>query len=305
MFSAPGSEALGSRYTAVRLLGGDDMTEEGRAFAKHYRVGSFPTLLAMSPDGGVLAAGLPRDLAGLLAQMAEAATAEATFRATVTKLGTSTQPEDVRTLAGLYAARWQWAEARKRYETLLAAEPTLDDTRALLRTVEELGDVAARRALLARLIRDYAQDPDRIHWRIALAELGADEATIAGWRASLRELLASVTTNGDRAAVRQRLASYAKRARDMEKAHEHWDWILTHAPKSRMAVSALHEKAIATVHAGYGRGDLAEVRRGRALLQRLVDEHGEDDHARAARSLLVQVDMIIKQLEARPKGPGK
>ena len=116
MFSTADSKQISDKYVAVRLLGGNDLDDECRDFMQRYGVQGYPTLLAMTPDGAVLGTDFQRDVAGILATMDQAATADQNFRTKAKELGASKLPEAVRTMAGLYKDRMQWAEARTRYE---------------------------------------------------------------------------------------------------------------------------------------------------------------------------------------------
>ncbi len=310
MFSKAGSKAISDTYTAVRLLGGRDMTDEGRAFATRYGVTNFPTLLALTADGAVVGEGFQRDLAGILTGMKTASAADADFRAKAKALAAKPTPDALRTMAGLYKQRRQWADARARYEAISSTELLVDDKVALSEVLAQQGDVPARKALLSSMIRTHRSDARHLAWRIALAEADADVAGLARAeeltirRRRLEALPGAVTDTPQVAGVRARLAEVASAQRDREAAMAHWDWILAHAPTSKAAIEALHGKGMATIHRGYGRGDLAEVKAGRALLQRLVDEHPTHATTEGVRRLLVQVDMIVKQLEARAKADG-
>lgn len=310
MFSKVGSGELGVRYTAVRLLGGEDLTDEGRAFAERYGVRSFPTLLALTPDGALLEDGFPRDLEGILATLRQASARDADFRAQAKALEGVQTAAAHRTMAKLYTQRHQWEQARARLEAISSSERRLEDTVSLIAVLEHMGATQARKALLETVIRNHRGDARHIAWRIMLAEADADGAEggrpveLAVRRRGLEALLEDVQTTPERAAVRARLADVTAAQRDREAAMAHWDWILEHAPTSDAAVDALHGKGMATIHRGYGRGDLAEVKAGRALLRRLVDEHPKHAKAEGVRRLLVQVDMIVQQLEARPDEPG-
>ena len=58
MFSAAESRRINDAAVPVRILGGADMDDAGRAFMERYGVGGYPTLMAMTAGGAVLASDL-------------------------------------------------------------------------------------------------------------------------------------------------------------------------------------------------------------------------------------------------------
>ncbi len=300
VFADPAGALLGTRYVAVRLLAGEDADETTRAVARRYGIRGAPTLLALAPDGGLLARAFPRDLEGILATLATAETTEAEFRAAVARLGASARPEDVRALAARYAARANWSEARRRYAQLVASTPTpaVADHEALLGVLAAMGDDDARADLLRTMIATHATHARRIQWRIALVLLSSAEARTR--RDGLQALLAAVTTNADRAAVHLRLADVLATLRARDAAMASWDWILAHAPTRPEAADALHRKAVATLRRGQGLGDLTTIRAARDLLVRFLAEHPEHAEAGTVRRLRFEAERIIAQLEAKP-----
>lgn len=308
LFSKAGSHAISDQYTAVRLLGGDDATDEGRAFAVRYRVEGFPTLLAMSADGAVLSRKFQRDLPGILSTLQAAAKAQATFLATEKALGDSEAPADLRTMAGLYKSRMQLAQARARYEALPRKDRRVEDQIALLEVLTDLDDADARKALLGTLLETYPDHAAHLEWRIQLAtaDLPA-EATSPdefrmlqlGTQAALEPLLAELTKPAEQALVRSRLAEVLSNLRDLPGALAHLDWILANVKGTPIAVDALMRKGLMHINLGYGSGNLAKVKEGRALLQQLIDEHPRHPQASRAQRMLPQVDRIVRQLEAK------
>lgn len=298
VFADPASAMLGTRYVAVRLLAGEDADETTRALARRYGIRGAPTLLALAPDGGLLARAFPRDLEGILATLAAAEATEADFRAAVARLGASERPEDVRALAARYAARASWPEARRRYAQLVASTAAVADQEALLGVLAAMGDDDARADLLRTMIATHATHARRIQWRIALVLHSSAEARAR--RDGLQTLLATATTDADRAAVHLRLADVLATLRARDAAMASWDWILTHAPTRPEAADALHRKAVATLRRGQGLGDLTTIRAARDLLVRFLSEHPEHAEAGTVRRLRFEAERIIAQLEAKP-----
>ena len=297
VFARPESRVLGTRYLAVRLLAGDDATDATRAVAHRYRLTAAPTMLALAPDGGVLARAFPRDLDGILATMAQAELAEAAFRRRAATLGGSDDPADIRALARLHAERASWAQARQGYERLLAMHDGVRDAQSLLAVLEAQDDRPARRALLERLVAAHPEHPHHTHWRIALVLLDAPDA--AARRDALRALLAEVSSDAARATVRFALGDVHATLRENDQAMTQWDWILAHAPESPQAADALLRKATTTLRRGQGLGDPAVVRAARDLLTRFLREHPEHDAASTVRRLRAEAERILGQLEAK------
>ncbi len=314
MFSQAGSNKISDKFTAVRMLGGNDMSDEGRAFAKRYGLRGFPSLYAMTADGAVLTQNFQRDLDGIISTMEGAAKTDAEFRAKEKELGKSKLPESLRTMAGLYKDRMQWDQARTNLEALTKTNPSVEDQVGLLEVLTAVGDDTARKTLLGTLIETRKGHAEHINWRIALATAdinmrpqSRDEYTamLDAQKAAYTTLLAEVKTPADQAVVRARLADVAMKSRDSKTAAEHFDWILTNAKDSPVVPDALFGKGVALVQQGYGSQDVTKVKEGKALVQKLIDDHGTHAKAGQARRVMSQIDMLIAQLEsAAPATPG-
>ncbi len=310
MFSTAESKKISDDYVAVRLLGGNDLNDEGRAFMKRFGVRGYPTLLAMTADGAVLSTSFQRDTAGILTTMAGAAKTEAEFVAKVKELGASKLPEALRTMAGLYKSRKQFDQARANYEALTAKNPQVDDQVALLEVLSAVSDKEAHKALLGTLIETRKDHAKHINWRLELAtadlptQIRSREEFMAMQKArktALEALLPTVTKPSDEAVVRNELAVSLSRLQDSEGAAKHWDWILANAKDSEAVPGALMGKAIMAINGGYMTSDVAKVKEGRALLQKVIDDHGTHAAAGQARRFIGQADQLIQTLEAKAK----
>jgi tetratricopeptide (TPR) repeat protein len=310
VFSTADSKKISDEYVAVRLLGGNDLDDEGRAFMKRFGVRGYPTLLAMTADGAVLSTSFQRDTAGILSTMEGAAKAETEFRAKAKELGASKLPENLRTMAGLYKSRKQFDQARANYETLTAKNPQVDDQIALLEILAAEGDNPAHKALLGTLIETRKDHAKHINWRLELAtadlptQIRSREEFMAMQKArktALEALLPTVTKASDEAVVRNELATSLSRLQDSEGASKHWDWILANAKGSDAVPGALMGKALMAINGGYMTSDIAKVKEGRALLQKVIDDHGSHKAAGQARRFIGQADQLITQLEAKAK----
>jgi len=310
VFSLADSSKISDKYTAVQLLGGNDLDDEGKAFMKRYGVGGYPTLLAMTADGAVAGREFgERTLEGILAALDGAAADNEEFKKTEAELGKKTDDESVRTMAGLYKERSQLAEARTRYESLAKKKGVqLEDQEALLEVLASLDDGAARKALLKVLV-DSRQDHEKnIHWRMeyAMADLPAQVSSreefieVMGKRKdALLALLPEVKKVEDQAVVRGTLANILINTGDPNGASTHADWILEHAPKTEAAASALWIKSNGLIGQAQLDGDPAKAKAGKALWEQLIKEHPDTQFAERAGQIMPRLDGLIQMLEAK------
>ena len=307
MFSQPESARISDAYVAVRLLGGNDLDDEGRAFAQRYGVRGFPTLLALSPDGAVLNRSFQRSLEGILGAMQQAATTQAAFEKTEAALRDRTDAGSIRTLARLYRDRMQYEAARKAYGAL-ASHAQVADHVELLSVLQAVGDKAAEKALLSRLIEEHPTDPRAIEWRIARAlsdvptQFASREERAAAQAQSqklLTSLLETVGSPAEQAMVRLHLARILNSTRDREAALAHWEWILEHARDSAAAPEALMQTAGALFRGA--RGDVELLEEVQGLLQEVVDKHPDHPAAADARRYIVAVAKTIEKTKADAK----
>ncbi len=308
MFSKPEAAGISDTYTAVRLVGGNDLDDEGKAFMKRYGVGGYPTLLAMTADGAVVGRSFERTVEGILATMAKAVTDNAAFLTKEADLAKKTDDASVRELAGLYKSRSQLTEARARYEKLTASKPALEDQENLLEVLSGVGDGAARKALLKTLVDTRKDNPKNIRWRtdLATADLPTRVSSREEWidvmgkrKAIFTTLLTEVTKPEDQAHVRGLLAGILANTGDQEGAEAHWDWILENAPKSEAAAGALWMKGNGLIRQGQFEGDPAKVREAKALWVRLAAEHPDTQVGKRASSVMPQLDGLISMLEKK------
>ena len=310
VFSQAESSQISDKYTAVRILGGNELDDEGRAFMARYGVGGYPTLLAMTADGAVLGRSFERTIEGILDAMKKASEADATFRAREEEIGKSQLPEALREMGGLYKDRMQWDKARADFEKLTASNPKLDDQVALLEVYTAQNATEERKKLLTTLVDTYKDNKDRIQWRIDLATADIPSrvttreefmAMMDGRKAALEGLVAQVKEPADQAIVRKQLADVLARLNKVDEAMTHWDWILEHAPDSPAVPDVLWAKAYTMINQGYVAQDLEKVKAARAIFQKLVDEHAGSPMASRAQRVLPQADNLIAQLEAKAK----
>jgi tetratricopeptide (TPR) repeat protein len=305
VFSQPDSVKISQGYVAVRLLGGDDLDDEARAFALRYGVRSFPTLFAMSAGGAVLDRALPRTLDGILETMEKATLAEKAFLETQAALQKKRDPASLRVLADLYRKRLEFSLAQQALEKIPAAQRTLEDDVLLLEILRAQDEVAGSKALLTRLVATHPDDARAIEWRIALAladiptAYASREQREAGERASLaalQALLPGLTRTADEAAVRLALARLLSGTRDREDALEHYEWILENARESDSAAEALMGKAGALFKGA--RGDAAALEAVKRLLEEIVERHPDHPAASDARRYIVAVQKSIDKARA-------
>ncbi len=305
MFSKPESAEISNNFVAVRLLGGHDLNDEGRAFAKRYGVRGFPTMLAMNADGGVLHKEFQRDVDGILEGMLLAGEMQARFQRDEAALKGKTDAASVRALAELYKQRLQYEAARSRYESLTKKDPQVDDQVALLEILQAMNETAAAKALLGTLVKTQPDDARAIEWRIALQladvpkSYSSREEAKAGQEktmAALSALLGEVKAKADQAMVRLHIARILNGTRDREAALEHWEWILEHARDSAAAPEALMQTAGALFRGARGDADLLEE--VQALLQEIVDKHASHPAASDAKKYIVAVQKSIDKARA-------
>lgn len=310
MFSLADSSKISDQYTAVQILGGDDLDDEGKAFMQRYGVGGYPTLLAMTADGAVVSRKFDRSLDGILSAMAAAVTSNDEFKKSEAELSGKTDAESVRTLSGLYKERSQLAKARAGYETLTKKDPEIADQEALLEVLGSLGDTEARKALLKVLVDTRKGHEKHIDWRMehAMADLPRQVTSreefmeVMGKRkTALEGLLPSVKEPSDEAAVRGMLAQILANTGDREGAEEHWSWILEKAPKSKAAAAALWMKGQNLIRQGQFESDPAKVAEAKTLWEQLAKDHPDTPMGQRAGQLMPQLDGLIQMLEAKKK----
>jgi len=289
VFSKPESAAISDRYTAVQLVGGVDLDDEGRAFMRRYGVRGFPTLLAMTADGAVLGRGFQRTVEGLLSGLARAEAANKTFLEEQPVLAKKDDADSVRRLAGLYKQRAQHEQARAGFEKLTATgAPEVEDQVALLDVYAALAATDARNALLQKLVDTRQQDERHIRWRMDLATAHLPRITSRELRievlpkrkVAFAKLLEDVEKPADQAVLRFALAGVLARTGDPAAALVHWDWILEHVPESSDVPKVLMRKAQAVWSTS--NNDPARLEAARALLQRVIDEYASTPEARLA-----------------------
>lgn len=307
MFSQAESSQISDKYTAVRLLGGNELDDAGRDFMERYGVPGFPTMLAMTADGAVIGRNLPRSVAGILQAMEVAAQAEASFRAKEKEIGESQLPEALREMAGLYKDRMQWDRARTNYEKLTAKDPKVEDQVALLEVYTAQGAKEERNQLLGLLVETRKDDENYIQWRIDLAtsdlpaQFKSREEFVAAMKTALEPLLDDVKKPADKAVVHSKLADILRRTGNTDEAMTHWDWILENASSSPLVPEVLFAKAYTMINQGYMAKDLEKMRAARAMFKKVIDEHPKHAVAGSAARVLPQADDAIAKVEAQIK----
>jgi len=305
VFSQPEGKAISDKYLAVRLLGGQDLDDEGKAFMARYGVGGYPTLLAMTADGAVLTKQFQRTADGIVEAMDGAAKSEASFKAKEAELAKKKDDASIRELAGLYFERFQLDQAREGLEALTASNPTVEDQLQLLEVLGSMNDMEARKALLGSLVKSRPNHADLVKWRIALATADVPTtfasreeymAAMEQVKQALTELLGKVEKPADEAVVRVRLAAALNSSRDRESALEHWDWVLENARDSDAAADALMGKAEALFRAAQGDAKKLEV--SQAMLQEIVDKHPSSPQASNAKRAIPAVQRAIDKAVA-------
>ena len=308
VFSLAESSKISDKFTAVKMLGGNDLDDEGKAFMKRYDVGGYPTLLAMTADGAVVARDLDRTVEGIVEDMDAAVAANDTFKKSEAELSKKTDAESLRTLAGLYKERSQLTEARARYETLTKKDAQVEDQEALLEVLGALDDGVARKALLKVLVDTHKDSDKNIQWRMeyAMADLPTQVTTreefiaVMGKRkAVLEALLPEVKKTEDQAAVRGMLANILTNTGERDAAAEHIDWILANAPKSEAAAGALWVKSNGLIRQAQMDGDPEKAQAGKALWEQLVKDHADTRFGQEAARVMPQLDGLIKMLAAK------
>ncbi len=308
MFSKEDSAQISDKFVAVRLLGGQDLDDEGKTFMRRYGVRGFPTILGMTADGAVLQRSFDRTLDGFLNGMNAAETSNNDFLKKEADLKGKTDAASMRELAGLYNGRAQYEDARGGYEKLVSvAQPELDDQLALLDVVEALGDAAARKSLLDTLVKTRKDHEKNINWRIdlALADLPTQATSreefmsIMGKQKDLlTTLLAEVTEVGDQAVVRSRLGRALMSTGDMAGV-KHFQWILDNARDSKAAPSALwviaQEEFKKARDPFTGDWDPERLEAGRTFLKEILEKHPDTPRAKNVARMMPQIDAHIEK----------
>jgi tetratricopeptide (TPR) repeat protein len=288
VFSKDGSAAISDGFVAVRMLGGTDLDDAGRAFMERYGIEGYPTLLAMTAEGDVLARDLPRELEGILGALAKAKTDNEAFLAKRDVLAKKADLGSLTELADLYLGRENYAVARGLYERIAREKPDGDVLTRLAGILRRLGDKPAERKLLETAVAKHPGDARSAAWRIRLATLeiptqaqSREEwlAVVEKQAAALSALFEVVRKEGKpevEAAVRAELGTWLREKGDAAGSKAHFDWILENAPKSPSAAVA-HLKL---AEAALGAEDFATVVEHLEILAR---DHPGTDEGRVAR----------------------
>ena len=307
MFSKPGSDEISDKYVAVLLLGGDDMTDEGRAFAERYGVRGYPTMLALTHDGAVVNRNIGRSKDGILDAMEKAKTNNEEFLAEKSDLEGKKDPESLRKLGTLYLGRAQLDQAKPLLTALLATEgATAEDRLAMLDLQKKAGDKDGATKTRQDLIAKHADHDDHLQWRMDAATADIPQPTsraeAEGYFKSLVEalskLLTEVKDKDDQAVVRYAIGRWLSRY-DRKGTLEHLEWILANAPECKIAKDAMFNTGIMRWQVGRDASDLAQIKSGKELLEKYIEENGSSrqaDHAK--RRFIPAMDADIKKLEA-------
>lgn len=312
MFSQPESAQISEKFVAVKMLGGQDLDDEGKAFMSRYGVQGYPTLLAMTADGAVVSRSFQRTMDGIIKTMEDATATNEAFLKEAAELSTKTDPESMRTLAKKYAERSQLDEAGGLYEKLVASKPTAEDRLAYIAVLAVKGDDDGRKAQYEALLEENADHEDAIDWRIELATFGLPQRfktreqmqEVMGQRKErLTKLLAEVQKPLDQAAVRAQLGEAFFATGDRDTAKEHFQWILDNARKSKHAGLALLAIAMATYMEDPT--SVENLEKAKELLDEVVANHADSPVHRTAtmrsRQLGMRLEMLREEAEKKAK----
>jgi hypothetical protein len=312
VFSQADSARISDKYVAVRLLGGDDLDDEGREFMRRFDIGGYPTMLALTADGAVAGRSFGDwTTDGILGAMESAEKANTEFLAKEAELTKKGDPASSRELAGEYLVRAEFEKSRSALEKLVSTgEPELEDQLMLLEVVGRLGDKDARKALLGTLIETRKDHEDHINWRVDLAmahlptQITNEEEfreVMEGRKAALTSLLADVKKPADQAVVRHALASAFANTGDLETATGHWNWILDNARDSRVAPDAIWYVGLQLFKGAKdpftGNDDLEKLNKCLALLEEIVAKF--PDHELAAQAQQAALPVVRKRIAAQ------
>jgi tetratricopeptide (TPR) repeat protein len=253
VFSTPESGEISDTWTAVKIIGGDDLTEDGAAFVKRYGIGGFPRLLAVTAGGDLVASdlldGRLRDTAYIVSAMKDADARNEGFKADRTRLLAAGDPESLTQLASLYEERWNHAAALALYERVAAEHPTAEAWDLLLKALGNGDDRDAEREALDKALARFPHDERRMGWRIRRAvmhieppsdPLDEEEALEAAARAleSLRTTVASENDSEGEAEIRIQLATIEHQRGGEDARDAHLAWVMAHAADGTAALDA-------------------------------------------------------------------
>ncbi len=256
VFSTPESGAISDRWTAVRIEGGNDLDEEGRAFMQRYGLRSYPSLLAITAGGALLDRDLKdgrlRDAAYLYRAMEQADGLNRRFIETREELLAADDTESRVKLAGLHAARLEFGRASKLYEQAFAEEPTEDLVQRRLVLLARMGDRDAEGKLLDDAIEGFPEAEEHMGWRMRRVTLHIEppsspeeeDANAELHTEAIETLRQEVAEAGDvagEATIRTTLARIEHGRGRTAESQAHLDWVFEHAPEGRSArVGHLH-----------------------------------------------------------------
>ena len=169
MFSKDGSAEISDKYVAVKLLGGNDLDDEGKAVMKRYGIGGYPTLLGLDSDGALLQTEFSRSTEGIVKAMEGAAEAKVEFAKKLKEYEAKKDDVDLqRGIADLYLKRRQMKEARPMLEAI-AKQGKADDLTKLLSCLQAMDDKDAAKGLMGTLVEKFPDHEQYASWRMTLA----------------------------------------------------------------------------------------------------------------------------------------
>jgi len=253
VFSTPESGKISDRWTAVRILGGDDLDAEGAAFMRRYGLIGYPSLLAITAGGALvdrdLSGGRFRDATGLYQAMERAEESNRAFLAERERLLAAGDADSLLELAAKMEARLDLAAASALYERIVAAHPSVEAYDRWLRVLAAGQDREREQEVLDAVIAAYPDAEGRMAWRMRRATLhvepprnpteeGEVRARLVRALEALREQVAAAGDVEGEAEVRVHMARLARAGGAPEEGDTHLDWIFEHAPDGRAALDA-------------------------------------------------------------------
>ncbi len=283
MFSKDGSNEISDKYVAVKLLGGDDLDDEGKAVSKRYAVRGFPTMLGLDSNGAVLQSSFPRSTEGILTAMEAAGKAKEKFAEKLKAFEAKKDDADAqRDMADLYIERRQMEEARPLLEGL-AKKGEADDLIKLMSCLSALEDKEAANSVMDTLIEKFPEHEQYASWRITKAignlpkpQRGLDQEENIK---RLTKIIESVepllkdTKEMHHHAIHGQLMGMKANLGKHEETAIHAEWIIKHAPKSEHAPQALLMSAISAITKARSEDDLKAAERALKLFEQLAEEH--------------------------------
>ncbi|MCG3134742.1 MAG: hypothetical protein HMLKMBBP_02102 [Planctomycetes bacterium] len=306
MFSKESSKVLSEKAVAVRLTGGNDITQEVSDFMQKYGVRGYPTMYVMNAQGHVLVKQVGRSLEAMEKAIADGAAAQAEWDA----LAAKTDPASREAQRKMLADRMAWDDLLPLVEAAHKAAPTAATAQEMAAVLRSTGKKAEEKAHLAASVKAFPDAADRTAWRLRMATMDHDimprsreEFVAAAEKAAagIGALLAEVEKEGKPAAtaeVRMALAAALGQAGKSAESETELDKLVADGPAKGVPAATFAQALMGKANAHFRKKELEPAL---GFLKRIVAECPDSPEAKQAPS---GIDRLTKMLEAEKAKSG-